>query len=75
MSTKKTPHDLVNYAASAQWAAEEIRKEKEEAKPPTCLNCRFWSMWDHHCTMQALGADNWQPVHPDTPACSEFQPE
>lgn len=75
MNPKNTPYDLVNYAASAQWAAEEIRKEKEAAKPPTCLHCRYWSMWDHSCATRAAALDDFSPVNPDTPACSEFQPE
>lgn len=51
-------------------------KEKEEAKPPTCLNCRYWDRWDHSwCATRAVALDDFSPVHPDTPACSEFQPE
>lgn len=46
-----------------------------EGKPQTCLNCRYWSMWDHSCATRAAALDDFSPVNPDTPACKEFLPE
>lgn len=71
MTPKKTPRPKPRKNPNRLSRRSAAKTDKSQ----TCLHCRFWSMWDHHCTMQALGADNWQPVHPDTPACKEFQPE
>lgn len=48
---------------------------KTDTSKQTCLHCRYWSMWDHTCVTRAVALDDFSPVNPDTPACSEFQPE
>lgn len=45
----------------------------EAAKPPTCLNCNYWSMWDGSCAARAMALDDFSPIDPDTPACKEFE--
>lgn len=41
----------------------------------SCLNCRYWSMWDGSCAARAMALDDFSPIDPSTPACKEFQPE
>lgn len=48
---------------------------QEPNTEPTCLNCRYWNMWENNCVIMCLFHDDYATINPHTPACPDYKPE
>ena len=79
MPPKKTPRPKARKSKNRLSRRSAAKTDTSYIVPSTsqqtCLNCRYWNMWDHSCATRAVALEDFSPVNPDTPACKEFQPE